>query len=148
MVYSNSDQVHFFSKHFFFIFGYKNPNNHRKKQCCNKHHQCLIVSPFCYLHHFFCYSNKCCHSNNLVVTHGCQYYCKNGKTRKPARPQRLVFFGMPIQPQSAAKNTRKQGHLQGHNNQHALANATKVDCCYCYFGCVNTAKQWPLLGHR
>jgi len=31
-------------------------------------------------------------------------------------------------------------HQQGHNNQHAFANATKADCCY-FCVCVITAKQ-------
>jgi len=43
---------------------------------------------------FFC-SSKCCHIDNLVVTCGCQYYCKkDGKTRIPPRQQNLIIVSI------------------------------------------------------
>jgi len=89
---------------------------------------------------FFCCSNKCCHNGSLVVTSvitaAKKTLLQKWQNKYTTKATKVNCFFDANTTTTAAKNTMKQGHYQGHNNQHALANATKVDCCS-YFLCVS-----------
>jgi len=93
-MYSNSAQVHFYFPAPHGDFWIPKPQKPQQKTIFNAAAiitSVWLLSPFCYLHHFFSGT----HSNNLVVTCGCQYYCKKmAKQRIPPRPQRLVICSL------------------------------------------------------
>jgi len=160
-MYSSSAQVHFLPQHLLWLLDIKTPTTTAEKLLPMLQQSSLagilLFPPLVTCSTFSCCSNKCCHSGNLVVMHiWCQYYCKkHGKTRIPPRPQRVLvvfIFGDANNNHHCSKNTMKPGHHQWHSNQHALTNATKVDCCYYFCVChycnaMTTAGTWRMMWH-
>ena len=82
---------------------------------------------------------KCFHSGNLVVTFGCQYYCKTWQNKGTTKATKVIcwfyYFGCQCNQDFSKQKHKEQGHQPpGHNNHHVLVNATKVDCYYYFLG--------------